>query len=443
MKINNIEELKAAQEKYKYIPVELSPYQIKMMDNQLYTPNSRMWNNPVYIKFNKDINIGELRDAVEVVLSNHPALNLRIYMDTDGVIRQQYCPQFIPILTRNVSDEEIETIWENFARPFTIFNSPLMRLEIYKTPTAAYLLIDAHHLVVDATTGGIIMNDIVETYLDKDKVLEPDYYIGYMALEREYKLTEEYALEKEFYENAYKGEDWYIIPTPDINTTKNENDSFDIYLGVDIQTLAQAERNLRTTRSRIANMAALLALSKYGNADNVMMTWIYHNRMGLGKERMAGLLITELPIAARLKEFETLGDLILHVNKQMKETTKNTSYDYIVKNEATFKNDPLEVNYRGKALRQEKYGDKLAGEYDLSFIEYHAMEEEDVAEARMELDVFEYPEETPDKQLLMNVNYMSSLYKEGSVEKFAQLYAQMFKRIAEASKDTKIVELLK
>lgn len=443
MKINSIEELKAADEKYRYVPTELTPYQIKMLDNQLYTFWARMWNNYFYIKINKDIDLSDLRDAVETVISRHPIYNIRIYMDVDGVIRQQYCPGFIHFPTKNVTDEEMESILENFDRPFEIFNSPLLRAELYKTPTASYVLLDAHHLIADGTAGAIIINEIVETYLNREKEWEPDYYLGYLALEKEYRQSEEFATEKEFYEKTYSGGKWYNIPKPDFDTTKNEHGSIDVYIGVDLQTLAQTERKLRTTRSRLANIAALLALSKYGNEDDVMITWIYHNRMGVGRDRMAGMLITELPIAARLKEFETLGELILNVNRQMKETTNNVSYDFIVEHEAVFENDALEVNYRGTAIRKEKYIETLLKEYDAEYIELYAPELNDVAEARMELDVFEYPEETPDKQLLMNVNCMSSLYKEESLERFGSIYAEMFRRIVEADKETKITELLK
>lgn len=443
MKIKDIEELRIATEKNLYTPHELSPFQIKLLDNQLFSPRSTMWNLGGCLKFGPGADPLALKTAFEKVATYHPVLNTRMYMGFHGITMQQICPGFAssPSIFR-VEEREMPDILAQYPRPFSIFNSPLFRCDIYVTCEHVYAILEFHHIIADGSTSLLIPQDLFDAYLNPDKEWEPDYFLGRAILELAYRSTPEYAAEKAFYEETYVGVKWSNIPAIDFDTTENTAGEASIKLGVSLEKLSKAEKRLRTTRSRLANAAGLLTIAKYNGTSDVLMTWIFDNRVGKGSNRMAGLLITELPIAAHLDQLSTLEDLMLTINLQMKATMKNVSYSYVVDHEGTFANDSMEVNYQGAARSADRITQALISQYSDLDVEIISLMDSKEAEARMELDIREYPEAAPEEQLGLVMIYMASLYKPESIQRILDIYRSIFQRLARAEKTTLLTELL-
>lgn len=428
----------------KYIPHKLTPFQIKVLDNQLYSVKSTMWNQSVLYRFdNSEVDVKRLKRAVNKTFRNHPALSTRLYLDYDGEFMQQYAPGFVDrVDIEIVTEAEFEEISKELIRPFKMVNAPLMRCRLFKTPEHVYLFVDVHHIVVDATSGTIVVRDIMSCYADENAELPKDYYYTNLWLDYKNSKLPEYAEAKEYFKSKYDGVKWCNIPEPDIDTRENKANCYELYLDINTDEVKKAERRCRTTRARIANAAGLLTLHKFSQKDDVLITWIFNGRTNTVRREAVGLLIKELPIAVHVGELETLEDLYKEINQQMKKTTSHADYDYMLFKEAAFSNDSIEVNY----LSTLDFATKGEKAIDFAGCKAHLMELPrvwDMAEARFEMDIHEIPAENGGvAELKLSIQYMASIYKPETIEKFSLLYRDMFKKLINAEKTDLISSIL-
>ena len=72
----------------------LTAEQLYMVDYQLYTPMSTMYNLYSMMKVEKDtFDLEKLADAMRTVIRNHPALLTTFHFNEDGDLVQRYTPE--------------------------------------------------------------------------------------------------------------------------------------------------------------------------------------------------------------------------------------------------------------------------------------------------------------------------------------------------------------
>ncbi len=442
MVIKEIDELKRVNEAVLYHPQPLSPFQIKVLDNQLTMIDSTMWNLSVGFKFRREaVDAQRLLHVAEKAMQLHPVLNTRIFIDAEGEFKQQICPGFVQCNLKRVMETDMEDILSQYPKPFSIINEPLVTVDIYVTPDHVYYIMEAHHIIFDSSSAWVWFNDMVSFYTDSTCCLEADLFPGFSALEQRYRETEEYQQDKAYYEETYKRFDWCNMPPQDFPLRKNVSGHLKLSLGVSLDELKEAERRCRTTRARLANAAGLLALAKYAQRDDVLITWIFHNRNEKWKANMLGLLIRELPVGVHISELDTLDDLYKAINKQIKESTKRNNYQYVVEHESTLINDSMEINYKGAFLDMDSICShlfKLDECTEVITFDDRITE----GEARLELDIYEDPKAAPQDQVYIEPVFITSIFKEENINGFFQMFRTMFQRLVKAEKTTPMAELL-
>lgn len=438
IKLETVDEIESLS---RYIPHKLTPFQIKVLDNQLYSMKSTMWNQTLFRKFDNGVDVKRLKRAIMKVFNHHDTTATRIYLDDDGNFMQQYAPGFLDKLEIEiVTEEELAEIRKTLVAPFKILNSPLMRCRLFKTPEAVYWFVDMHHLIVDGSSGYILVDEVMKVYENENVELPRDYYFANMWLDYQNTKLPRYQEAKEYYQNTYGNVDWYNIPAPDIDTRENTNGVYETLLDIKVKDISAAEKRCRITRARIANAACLLALYKYSGKNDVLMTWIFNNRTAELRRNAVGLLIKELPVAAHINELETVADLYTSINKQMKATMKYLEYDYMLLNESALHNDSIEVNYRIAVFDVMETPIELDGHKSVPIALERSM---DAAEARFEMDIYEFvPEGKEEAELSLAILHMASIYKPETVSGFAEIYKSIFQKLVKAEKTDSITSIL-
>ena len=63
-----------------------------------------------------------------------------------------------------MTDIEVVSMADSLVEPFSIFNSPLLRVRMFQTDRYAYLFFDVHHLLMDGSSLSIVLADVVRAY---------------------------------------------------------------------------------------------------------------------------------------------------------------------------------------------------------------------------------------------------------------------------------------
>ena len=137
------------------------------------------------------IELEKLKGALESLVSTHPYILSRIRTENGAPAMVESGEQWTAEIKEVGSIEEAR---KGFAMPMNLLQDRLFRLEIYKTPTDAYLYVDFHHIIADGACIPIILNHLSAAY-DGREVPAEKISGAQLALE-EQKLRESEAFEE-------------------------------------------------------------------------------------------------------------------------------------------------------------------------------------------------------------------------------------------------------
>ena len=413
-------------------PQPLTTEQTYMLDSQLYTPNSTMYNVYALLRAGRgSLDAERLAKAVDGAVLSHPALQTVFFFNEDGEMMQRYAPeQFIPTGVTRCSETVFQRLREELVQPHRLLGSHLYRSRVYETESGIYLFLDVHHMVFDGSSLRVLLEDIAAVYDGGKPRL--DYY--YLLLEkrqqeRKGELAEE---SRRYYERLYGGEKWDAYPHIDHYTRENRAGEIAFSLPVDRETLRAAEERLGVGHNAFFLGASLLAMASYNQSEHVKLSWIFHGREEKETETTVGLLYRDLPVAVRLERISGLSELFEQVRDQVRGGIRHSAFPYVEKAFALEK-------VTACVLYQRRIYDPItiAGE-TLTGIEIR--QNRDASQTVLDIMILDRAE-----GLTLRLDYIATLYERASMERFGKRLAWMCREITRAvteQKDTGIASLM-
>lgn len=405
------------------VPHNITPLQRQIIDVQLFKPYATMWNNMRFLaRFDLSIDAERLCIALNKALQNHPSLSVAFRFNDDNELEQQYIPGLLSERKiHEISEKDAERLSKELVKPFfKIFNSCLCRADIFRSPKYVYMFIDIHHLLIDGTSYGILLDDIVKAYNGQE--LKKDYYFA-MLQEEEERIASGKMKEAEYwFKNTYGDEVWCEI-VPPYYDSKNINQAERIRrLDFNLEKVNEAETYWGVTHSVMAIAAALLALSRFTGKKHVMTNWIFNNRLAPKAKNIVGMLIKNLPVAVKMEEISSIQELLQSVKNQVIEGISHSSYDFMTEHYRAFLNDCMEVNL------QFGVNDNKLHILQATFIDLQDPFKS--AGARLELELIE---NEADDGIFSKMEYAEGLFEHQSMEKFHDLYIEIFENLVAKS----------
>ncbi len=408
------ESLDEREKKARLVPHALSPLQMQMIDNQLFRPNSTMWSNMHFLARFEDADADRLCDAVNRALRNHPSLSVAFYFDENNELKLQYRPGLLPeVKVRDIRPETEDALADILLLPFErILNACLCKVSLLRGQKGCYLFMDVHHLLMDGGSLGVVLGDIMNAYFGRE--LKTDYYFAMLAEQEERAAAGDVEKDRAYFRERYAEDDWCNIPAPDHDSTNINQAGRMKRLSFDAGEVAEAEKFWGVSHSVMAISAGLFALSRFTGKKHVMINWIFNNRLAPEAENAVGMLIRNLPAAARMENVSSTRELLRSVKEQVAEGIAHCGWDFMTENRQPYLNDCMEVN-----LQLGINADEL-DELKHEMIELN--DEFSAAGARLELELLE--NEFGDGGFDSEMEYAEGLFDKERIERFHDLYAE-------------------
>lgn len=407
----------------------LSSGQLYMVDYQMYTPKSTMYNLYQMMKFDTNlIDMQKLADAIKVSAFNHPAILTTFFFNEDGEMMQKYTPEiWQDIKVEKITEAELNDIKDTLVQPFKIVNSPLFRGRIFETEEAGYLFMDVHHTIFDGTSSKVFFGDILKTYFGQD--LEPDYY--YVNLRKNTKLvdSEYYKESKEYFENKYNGTKWSIRPNTDHEVRENTIDEFVFPLNLDDKKYQKLLKVNNLTPNAFYMTANILATALYNKTNNIMYSWIYNGRGSANDMNIAGLLYKDLPVGVKLSKKLKVNNLYKDVVEQINGGIEHCCYPFVEQGKAAVTDDVACVLYQDD-LRELNEMPGLLGEVEVK-------QNKAASQAVLDVEIRNTAE-----GMMCVLEYASSRYEKASMEKYAKYLEAVIKLLVATVDDDITVKQL-
>ena len=307
----------------------LTTEQLYMVDYQLYTPKSTMYNLFSMLQVDKEqFDLEKLAAALETVIRNHPALLTVFRFNDDGEIVQSYRPDIMEsIRVEKISEFEFSSLKDTLVQPFKIIGGKLHRCRVFETEKYGYVFFDVHHTLFDGTSLKVFMSNVGKAYLGMQP--DPDYY--YLMLEKREKMlgTPFYEESRKYFENLFDGIEWSSYPEIDHESRENEIGELFADLGIEQAQMNAMERSYRISRNEFFITAAALAIAIYNDRQDIKLSWIYNGREDMELMTSIGLLFRDLPVGLRLNDGCTLRDVFSEVHRQVQKGIEHSCYPYV------------------------------------------------------------------------------------------------------------------
>ena len=411
----------------------LTTEQLYMIDYQLYTPNSTMYNLYSVMKVDKEVfELDRLAEAMAASIKNHPSLLTTLTYNDDGELVQRYTPEvFQDIHVEKLSEFEFKFVKDTLVFPFKIIGGKLYRCRVFETEKAGYVFFDVHHTVFDGTSLKVFMGDVGKAYMGME--MDKDYY--YLMLDRRENApnTAEYEESKRYFEERYDGENWSTHPMIDHESRENEIGALTSELGIEQAQMNAMERAYKISRNEFFITVAALAISLYNKQPNVKLTWIYNGREDTQMLTIVGLLFRDLPVALRFEDNRTLRDVLSDVHEQVRQGIEHNVYPYVEMHAA----QGLTEGELACVLYQQDIRDMNGMEgFDIQNVDIR--QNQAAAENILDIQILDGAE-----GLQVVIDFAASRYEEASIERFKDIYVRTAQALVthNSQKDVTIREL--
>lgn len=402
----------------------LTSEQLYMVDYQLFTPKSTMYNLFTMLRFDKEaFDIKQIVDVTNKLIKNHPALLTTLHFNEDGEIVQKYTPEiFEEIKLEKVNEFEFEHIKDSLVAPFRIINGRLYRCRVFETEKAGYVFFDVHHTVFDGTSMKVFMNNFGKLLagMEPDK----DYYYLMLKHREELEQSSFYEESKDYFEKIFENVEWSNFPKIDHDSRNNTYGELSAPLDISQAEMENVERQFLISRNEFYITVACLAIAIYNKVSDVKISWIFNGREDVELMNSVGLLFRDLPIGLRLKDETTIRDLFNEVHNQVQKGIEHSCYPYVDKHNTAGGGESAYLLYQ-QDIRD------IGGLDGIEAVEVR--QNQAASQTILDMQILDGK-----AGLILVLDYAASRYEKASMEKYQSIFIKIAQTLA---KNTSQVDL--
>ena len=303
-------------------------------------PGTSIGNIAYTIKFKGEIDYKLLEKSLNIFIENNDAMRLRV-IEHNGEPKQYLAQhQYHKFDFFDFSGMDIEEIykWEEqqSQTPFNSKDADLFYCALIKIDdNTGGIFGRNHHLIADAWTMTVMSDQVVENYIklknnieiSKDK--KPSY-IDYIASEEEYKKSERFEKDKEYWNNKFE-----TIPVlislkergSKVMSTKARRKT----LLVPKKLTTKIQQYCKKNRSS-AYTLFIAALSMYLNRitvnDDIILGTTILNRSNIKEKNMVGMFSNVVPIRIKVDDDIDFDTFVEVVSKESLSLLRHQKYPY-------------------------------------------------------------------------------------------------------------------
>lgn len=418
-------------------PLKMTAVQMDMFDRQLYNPKKTMFNLP-QIFVTDDLSSAEKFETVlNQVARNHPAFSMIIEFGEEDLPVLRYVPERCPVIRlEEMSEEQFQALRPNLVGLHPLVGHTLFEVRLIRTEAHVYLFFNPHHIVIDGMGYQALFANIARAY--RGEPLVPDTFCTFLARNEELQESERHYEDKAFLENLYGGKEWARDLIPDLKSNENLMETVPFPIQISVKDAEQFEKISKLSRNGLFTIAAMMALSKCLEKDDIMIAWGFHNRTDASEMRAVGQLATVLPLGISFSEYETLQDLYTEMKQQSAAVLEHCTYEYTYSLDNVFESDSMCVVYETAAIADQGTLSEIglvSGQGSAEVISTN-----NVALLNMVVFVYEFPETI--QPLLV---YSKSVYSDKVINEYLEAFTECLKNIVAATDpvNTKIADLMR
>ena len=286
------------------------------------------------------LNLKALQKAINLFVQKNDSFRLKFTIKDDKAL--QYLSSFSEFEIENVlvnTNQDIKEIENKMSNtPFEVLDNLLFSFKTFTFPDEhGGFVITAHHLISDAWTAGLVVNEIMDYYekiLNSQSIqdLNPSY-LDYINSEQEYLNSEKFNKDKEFWNEIFKTVP-EVATIPTFNS--NENKSLNCRAKRKQFVIPKETMNLindfcKENKASAFNffMAVLsIYLSRVSSLDDFTIGTPILNRSNFKEKQATGMFISTVPFRVSINHELSFAEFLSNISADFSKIFRHQKYPY-------------------------------------------------------------------------------------------------------------------
>lgn len=304
-------------------------------------PNSSAYNLNFSGKFRPLLDIDAMKTAFSLLFERHPLIDVT-FTTKDGepmqVVHKGRTVDFREHDCTSLDDEQLKkTISEHASRPFNLERGPVVRLELFRTADEAHVaLLTMHHIVSDAWSVAVVIQDLIEYYFSAKAGRTPQVepveatYADFVTWEKAHLESEAGEKMYEFWQEHLAGAPSVLdLPTdrprPAIQTFNGGTLGFQFgeELTESVDQLAKA--NNVTLFTTLLSAYDIL-MHRYCQQDDIVIGVPLAGRTQPELRSTVGYYINPVPVRSTVEDDPTVAEFLSSNSRRVNGALENQQY---------------------------------------------------------------------------------------------------------------------
>lgn len=317
-----------------------NPQKAVWLTNQVY-PNTAIENICGCIFIEQKVNFSALENAINLFIEKNDSF--RIKLTKVGKEIKQYVSDFEAFKVEKIkvtSKEEIKKLQKEMVlKVFPLLESLFVDFCMFEFPNGdGGFIINAHHIIADAWTAGLMVNEITEFYAEfigakeKEETEFPSY-IDYISSEKEYLSSDRFKKDKEYWEELFsRAYETAKIPSVREKVINNiDCTAKRIEFNVSKEIISKINEFCARKKLSIYNFFVAmysLYIGKITNLQEFVIGTPILNRTTFKEKHTTGMFVSTVPLKISYKNGDNFESFVEQIAKDSLSMLRHQKYPY-------------------------------------------------------------------------------------------------------------------
>ena len=291
---------------------------------------------------NEKIDFELLKEAINIFVKTNDNFRIKIFIDKNIV--KQFISDYehfdIETILVN-SEEDLSNLKKNIAsKPFNLLNSLLFNFTLFKFPDGhGGIIINSHHIICDSWTISLATDRIIKIYtnllnVNKEQDISTYSYIDYINSEEEYKNSNKFIKDKEYWENKFSTiPEIANVPSSYINEPlgKKSLEAIRVLRTIEPILLNKINNYCKDRKVSLYNFFMAIYsiyISRVSNLDDFTIGTPVLNRTNFKEKNTCGMFINTLPFRFTLNNEDLFKSLLERISLDSLSMLRHQKYSY-------------------------------------------------------------------------------------------------------------------
>lgn len=307
----------------------LSSAQLGVFYDCMKRPNAMIYNIPMMFTFSKQTDAQRLARAARAVIGAHPVLTAHLIEKEETVVQVLSGAEPSEPAVLQMAEDGLAEEKKSFARPFDLFEGPLYRMEIVKTPERTALLMDTHHIVFDGLSMSVFLEELRRAYETGKPAGESATFFDAAREENKILLSPQGKEAEDYYDKLFERfENASDIPG-DLQGKEEDGtlgECVSVLGGEEIDDFCRANS---VTPAALFLSGTFYAVSRYTADRNVYISMICSGRENGMYQDAFGMFVKTLPLYSQVTPGTDAVSFIKSAGKAMRSAIEHSAYPFV------------------------------------------------------------------------------------------------------------------